>query len=225
MSTTTANQPSAAASSLERLVARHPVTAFLLMAYALGWTIFSPVIFSGLGFIALPIDPSLMMVTSVASIFALALPALLVTATTGGREGVRELLSRCLRWRVGVRWYLLALLGLLVATLLGTSVFLGLLPLEALVEKWPLFFTMFLPSLLVPLVVTHLSEEAGWTGFMQDTLQERRGPLAASILVAPAFVLFHFPLTYLGSSSDNLRSCPARPRCARRSSDSNSSRC
>ncbi len=36
-------------------------------------------------------------------------------------------------------------------------------------------------------------EEAGWTGFMQDTLQERRGPLVASILVAPAFFLMHLP--------------------------------
>ncbi len=37
-------------------------------------------------------------------------------------------------------------------------------------------------------------EEAGWTGFMQHTLQERRGPLLASILVAPAFVLQHLPI-------------------------------
>jgi membrane protease YdiL (CAAX protease family) len=50
---------------------------------------------------------------------------------------------------------------------------------------------------LIPLVITHLFEEAGWTGFMQDTLQKRRGPLLASILVAPAFVLFHLPLSFL----------------------------
>jgi membrane protease YdiL (CAAX protease family) len=204
MSTTTANQPSAASSSLRRLVARHPVTAFLLMAYAIGWTIFSPVILSGLGFIALPIDPSLMMVTSVASIFALALPAFLVTAATGGRDGVRELLSRCLRWRVGVRWYLLALLGLLVATLLGASVFLGLLPLEALVERWPLLLSVFLPEVLVPFVLIQLCEEAGWTGFMQNIMQERHGPLLASILVAPAFALMHLPFVFLDVPRDGL---------------------
>ncbi len=75
--------------------------------------------------------------------------------------------------------------------------FFGVAPLEALARKWPLFFTMFLPGMLVPLVITHLFEEAGWTGFMQDTLQERRGPLVASIMVAPAFVLFHLPLSFL----------------------------
>jgi hypothetical protein len=32
---------------------------------------------------------------------------------------------------------------------------------------------------------------------MQDTLQDRRGPLLASILVAPAFALLHLPLIFL----------------------------
>jgi hypothetical protein len=48
----------------------------------------------------------------------LALPAFLVTAATSGKAGVLDLLGRCLRWRGAVRWYLIALLGLPVATLL-----------------------------------------------------------------------------------------------------------
>jgi membrane protease YdiL (CAAX protease family) len=141
--------------------------------------------------------------SSIAVIFGLALPAFLVTATTSGGAGVRDLLGRCLRWRVDIVWYLLALLGLPLATLLVAGTFFGMAPLHALAEKWPHFFTAFLPGVLVPLVLTQLFEEAGWTGFMQDTLQERRGPLLASILVAPAFALFHLmsnlleqPLTF-----------------------------
>lgn len=201
MSIATANQPSAA-SSLRRLVARHPVTAFLLMAYAIGLTIFSPVVLSEMGFIALPVEPSLVVVTSVASVLALALPAFLVAAATGGRDGVRDLLSRCLRWRVGVGWYLLALLGLLAATLLVASVFLGPSPLEALAQKWPLFLSVFLPEVLVPFVLIQLFEEAGWTGFMQNALQERHGPLLAGILVAPAFALMHLPFVFLDVPRD-----------------------
>jgi membrane protease YdiL (CAAX protease family) len=124
-------------------------------------------------------------------IFGLLLPAFLATAATSGKAGVRDLLRRCLRWRVGILWYLLALLGLLVGMLLVASVFLGLAPLQALVEKWPLFFTMFLPEILTGVVLIQLFEEAAWTGFVQDTLQERHGPLLASILVAPAFALWH----------------------------------
>jgi predicted lysophospholipase L1 biosynthesis ABC-type transport system permease subunit len=51
-----------------------------------------------------------------------------------------------------------------------------------------------LPEVLFPFVFIQIFEEAGWTGFMQHTLQERRGPLLASILVAPAFVLQHLPI-------------------------------
>jgi len=67
-------------------------------------------------------------------------------------------------------------------------------PLEVLTERWSLLFTLFLPEVLFPFVFIQIFEEAGWTGFMQHTLQERRGPLLASILVAPAFVLQHLPI-------------------------------
>jgi membrane protease YdiL (CAAX protease family) len=197
MSTTTENHQPAAYSALGRLVAHHPVAAFLFMIYAITWIIFLPVVLQGRGLLALPIDLSEGLAfnafVAIATIFGVALPAFLVTAATGGEEGVRDLLRRSLKWRVGVRWYLGALFGLPAAMLLGVSVFPGLAPLEALVEKWPLFFVMFLPEVLFPFLFIQIFEETGWTGFMQHTLQERRGPLAASILVAPAFMFMHLP--------------------------------
>jgi membrane protease YdiL (CAAX protease family) len=48
-----------------------------------------------------------------------------------------------------------------------------------------------LDGVLLPFLFIQIFEETGWTGFMQHTLQKRRGPLVASILVAPAFVLQH----------------------------------
>ena len=188
MSTATQHQQTPNSSSLRSLVARHPVVAFLIMVYAFGWSTLIAADSVGLPFL---------LVSSLGVVFGLALPAFLVTAATSGKAGVRALLGRCLRWRVGIGWYLLALLGLPLVTLLVANVFLGTAPLEALAQKWPLFFTMFLPSIFVPLVITHLFEETGWTGFMQDTLQDSRGPLLASILVAPAFALFHLPLIFL----------------------------
>ena len=198
MSTTTENhQPADSSSSLRRLVARHPVAAFLFMLYTITWIIFLPVVLQGRGLLALPIDLSeglaFNTVLAIASILGIALPAFLVTAATSGKAGVRDLLSRSLRWRVGAHWYLIALFGLLVAMVLGASVFLGLAPLEALLEKWQLLFTMFLPEVLFPFLFIQVFEETGWTGFMQHTLQERSGPLLASILVAPAFVVQHLP--------------------------------
>ena len=198
MSATTKNRQPAPRSTLKRLVAHHPVAAFLIMLYAITWAVFAPVILQGRGLLQLPIDLSeglaFNAVVAIASIFGVALPAFVVTAATGGKHGVRDLLGRSLKWRVGARWYLIALFGLLTIMLVGGSVFLGVAPLEALMEKWPLFFTLFLPEVLFPFLFIQIFEEAGWTGFMQHTLQERRGPLLASILVAPAFVLQHLPI-------------------------------
>src|SRR5215207_11283483 len=188
MSTATQHQQTPNSSSLRSLVARHPVVAFLIMVYAFGWATLISADYVGLPFL---------LVSSLGVVFGLALPAYLVTAATSGKAGVRDLLGRSLKWRVGVGWYLLAFLGLPFATLLVAVVFLGATPLEALARNWPLFFTMFLRGIVVPLVITHLFDEAGWTGFMQDALQDRHGPLLASVMVAPAFVLFHLPLSFV----------------------------
>ena len=194
----TENRQPSPRSPLVRLAARQPVASFLVMLYATTWTVFLPLFLQARGLLALPVDLSeglaFNAVLATASILAIALPALLVTAATSGKAGVRDLLSRCLRWRVGVVWYLAALFGLLAVMVLAGSVLSDPTPLEVLTERWSLIFTLFLPEVLLPFLLIQIFEEAGWTGFLQHTLQERRGPLMASILVAPAFVLQHLPI-------------------------------
>ena len=198
MPAATENRQPTLLSPLKRLIVRHPVAAFLVMLYAIAWTVFLPVVLQARGLLALPVDLSegfaFDAVTSLASILGVALPAFIVTAATGGKARVRELLRRCLRWRVGIGWYLAALFGLLAVMVLFGSVLSDPAPLEVLTERWSLIFTLFLPEVLFPFLFIQIFEEAGWTGFMQHTLQERRGPLLASILVAPAFVLQHLPI-------------------------------
>src|SRR3712207_2549344 len=125
-------------SPLRRVVARHPVTAFLVMAFVFSWAIMLPLLLSQSGFGVLPFALPWRVFGSLMSVFGLALPAFLVTAIKDGEEGARDLLGRVFRWRVGVRWYLLALFGLLAVTLLGAVPFLGVAPLGALAENWPL---------------------------------------------------------------------------------------
>src|SRR3712207_1727095 len=198
MSMATENQQTPGSSSrLRRLIARHPATAFLVMAFGFGWTSLIPILLSENGFGVLPIELPLTVVQSLVTVLGLAVPSFLVTAATGGKEGVRDLLSRMLRWRVGVHWYLIAIFGLPVAMLLAAIPFLGVAPLEALAQKWGLLFTVFLPGVIVPFLHTNLWEELGWTGYVQSTLQERRGPLLASIMVAPVFALFHVPAYFV----------------------------
>ena len=86
------------------------MAAFLVMLYAIAWSVSLPVVLRARGLLALPVDLSegfaFDAVTSLASILGVALPAFLVTAAArSGKAGVRDLLSRCLRWRVGIVWY------------------------------------------------------------------------------------------------------------------------
>jgi hypothetical protein len=79
------------------------------MVYAIAWNVFLPVVLQARGLLALPVDLTeglaFDVVVAMASILGVALPAFLVTAATRGGAGVRDLLSRCLRWRVGIVWY------------------------------------------------------------------------------------------------------------------------
>jgi membrane protease YdiL (CAAX protease family) len=184
-------------SPLRGLVARHPAVAFLVLAFWFGWTSLIPILLSENGFGVLPIELPLTVVQTLATVLGLALPAFLVTAATRGKKGVRDLLGRLLRWRVGLHWYLFVLFGLPVSVLLSAIVLHGTAPLGALARNWGLLFTVFLPGVVVPFLHTNLWEELGWTGFLQSTLQERRGPLLASLIVVPFFALFHLPARFV----------------------------
>jgi uncharacterized protein len=170
-------------------VGRHPVLSYLVLAFAIFWVSWLPVLLLGA-----PPRPF----SAMGAILGLALPAFLVTAATDGRAGVRDLLRRTLRWRVGVGWYLLAILAIPVGALLLAPLFLGAAPLERLPQNWTLLFTEFLPQLLLALVTVQFFEELGWAGFVQHRLQSRHGALKASLLVALAFAFLHLP-TYLSA--------------------------
>jgi uncharacterized protein len=166
---------------------RHPVASFLVAAYFIFWASWVPVLFLGA-------PPRLF--SAIGAVLGLALPAFLVTATTDGTAGVRDLVRRTLRWRVGIGWYLLAGLAIPVGALLLAPLFLGLAPLQAFGENWVLLFTAFVPQLVLALVTVQFFEELGWAGFVQHRLQARHGALKAALLVALAFAFLHLP-TYL----------------------------
>src|SRR5262249_41103262 len=100
----------ASPSALRQWVTRHPVLAYLILAYAAGWAIWLIPLLSKEGIGALPYHvPFIGVFALLASVIALSGAAFTVTALVDGRAGVRALARRLVRWRVGVQWYLLAL--------------------------------------------------------------------------------------------------------------------
>jgi uncharacterized protein len=171
------------------VIVRHPVASYLVMVYAINFPIALPSALTRGDF--LPLD--LALYESVGTVFGVMLPAFLVTAATDGWDGVRALARRCIRWRVGIRWYLIALLGMPVAMTLATTAAFGTPLLNNLSDKWELLLTLVLPQLLLLILLFNWAEEIGWTGFVQVRLQDRYSPLKASALTAFPFAVFHIP--------------------------------
>ncbi len=131
--------------------------------------------------------------------WAPAIAALLAAALTGGREAVRELGARVVRWRVGWQWYLVVILGPAafsfavagVYVLLGGSWAAAALP--ALREG----SLMILPLFLVILILTDgLGEELAWRGFALPRLLTQHNALVASLILGVLWGLWHLPLVW-----------------------------
>jgi hypothetical protein len=82
------------------VIRRHPLATFLVLAVGATWAVWLP---RALG---APVGPVGQLWT-----WVVAVAAVLAALLTGGRGAVRELLSRLVRWRVGLRWYAVVLLG------------------------------------------------------------------------------------------------------------------
>src|SRR5207244_4490543 len=189
MSTRSTTLRPAPHSALRRLVARHPVAAFLVMVYAVNIVVLLPPVLTRHDI--WPFGQALS--DPLGHIFGSAVPAFLVIAAMHGRAGVRDLAQRCLRWRVGPQWYLFALLGVPIGAVVCASAIFSLAPLHQLQDKWPLLVTVVVPEFLLLIVFYIGPEEIGWMGFLQARLQERHGPLKASLLVTIPFALYHLP--------------------------------
>src|SRR5438552_6264375 len=107
------------------------------------------------------------------------------------------LMSLYLLWRVGVRMYLLVIVGVPLIQLVCSSVSLGTAPLTAFIQQWPLFFTTYLPNILIIVVAVQIWEEGGWSGFAVPTLQQRFGAWRMTLILGPLWALFHLPFFFV----------------------------
>ena len=172
-----------------RLVARHSVATFLLLVFSVSVAVACVPVLTRHDL--LPFD--LALYDSLGPVLGVALPAFVVVAVAGGREGVRELGSRCLRWRVGVRWYAFAFLSVPAGVLLCAGAVFGRPLLVVLADRWTALFTAVVPQLVLLIVCCIVAEEVGFMGFLQARWQNRFGPLKASLLVTVPFALYHLP--------------------------------
>jgi membrane protease YdiL (CAAX protease family) len=155
---------------------KHPLIAFFILAYALTWWIYPLLKFSPL--------------LGIPGLFGPALAAMIMAAVTGGRAGLKALLGRTVRWRVGLRWYVVAL-GLPAVLSLATAVLHYLLGAAALPPLGRLSVFDFVIFVLV------VGEELGWRGYALPKLLEKWSALTSSLILGVLWGLWHLPTFFI----------------------------
>jgi membrane protease YdiL (CAAX protease family) len=187
--------------TIKAFVESHPLLSYVALTFAISW--------SGILIVAGPsgfmgtreIPEGLFPIVVLATLAGPSVAGILMTGLAYGKAGLRELLSRLTRWRVGIRWYAVALLTApltMLAVLLALSLVSPVFrPLLFVVDE-PLGLLVF--SVVMGLLIG-IFEEVGWTGFAVPTLLGRRyGVLLTGLIVGLLWGAGHLS-SYSGSNA------------------------
>ena len=155
---------------IKAFIKSHPLLSYFALTFAITWGLFVLAVGPG----GIPATREQFTTISLGAILAVlvgpSVSGILLTGLVHGRVGFRDLFVRLRRWRVGTRWYAVALL---TAPLMFTAV---LVPLSLISPVFSLGIfasdakvSFVLMNIVVALVVGIL-EELGWTGFAVPTL-------------------------------------------------------
>jgi CAAX protease family protein len=179
---------------LAAAVRRHPLVAFFALAYAFSWVLWLPRLAAAFGWWGGAASPYWHLAGSCGPAAA----ALVVARLAEGPAGLRALVDRLGRWRVGPRWWAAAALGplavyagaALAAAAVGAR---GPDPRRLFrVDEYPAFGP--LAVLAAEVVCYGYGEETGWRGFAQARLEERWGAARAVVVLSALWALWHLPL-------------------------------
>jgi uncharacterized protein len=167
--------------TITSVVKRYPLVAFFALALGISDVFyFLPSIVPGFPFL-FP--------------FSALIAAIIVASITQGRAGLLDLLRRCLRWRVGLRWYAAALLVpvAMALTAVGLNILLGApLPSADQLGPWYGIFLMF-PMALID---APLQENSGWHGFAMPRFPTSRSRLTNTLIFGVLLAGWHAPLAF-----------------------------
>ena len=178
--------------ALNIFIRNHPVVTYFALTFAISWGGVLVVIggSGGMAGTAPTSDPRFIYAV-LAMLAGPSISSILLTAVLEGRDGVRALGSRALRWRLSAQWHAIAILTA---------------PLLWLVTLFVLSLTSLqvLPAIVTNtdkagLVVVGLAlamgagvfEELGWTGFAIPQLKRRHGVFATGIIVGVLWGAWH----------------------------------
>jgi uncharacterized protein len=187
--------------TIKAFIKSHPVLSFYSLVFAISWGAILIVV--GLGPGGLSATPQQFQMAVPYAVPAMVLgpgvAGILLTGLLYGRAGLREFRSRLLKWRVGARWYAVALL---TAPLVFTAVF---VPLSLISPEFlpRIFITSDKASVLLMGIaaglVAGIFEELGWTGFAIPRMRLRYGVLGTGLFIGVLWAAWHLLQGYWAS--------------------------
>jgi uncharacterized protein len=134
------------------------------------------------------------------------LAAIILVVVEGREGGLRELLSRFLIWRVGIKWWAIALFFAVIPSVAALYLFdlLGGPPVDW--SGLPPLYTV-IPMFILLTIAAGLGEEFGWRGFLLPRLQTRHNALVSSLIIGGMWAIWHINLFFIeGTNQYDLRS-------------------
>jgi membrane protease YdiL (CAAX protease family) len=181
-------------------VRSYPLVAYFIIAYGITWSIGFTIAASVQGWIDVEISPSVHFLTAYGPLIS----AFIVTGLIGGTSGIRELVGRMVRWRVGIWWIFIALFSLVVLYLIATLIMRGWS------GVWPNFNQFggtleiaglgWLGGWIFHILTFGFGEETGWRGFALPRLQRGRSALSATLILWVFWALWHLPMFFYKES-------------------------
>ena len=171
---------------------RRDLAVFFVVAFSLPWFVWITRIGDDHGWWGWHVPGSLALWSMLPGTFV-------VAAVTGRRAAVRDLARRVVRWRVGLRWYAVAL-GLPWVLVLGSAGL--LLAIGGSAQFGAVMATgEALSYFLIGIPLFTLTEELAWRGFALPRLQGLLPALPASLVLGVIWALWHVPTFLLPSQT------------------------
>jgi membrane protease YdiL (CAAX protease family) len=180
---------------------KHPVLTYFALTFVISWSGALLVIggSGGMSGTAPTSDPRFLYAL-LAMLAGPSISGILLTSLVHGRDGLREFVSRAVKWRVATRWYAVALM---TAPLLWSATLFALWLTSS--NFRPGIFTSEDKASLVLVglaaaLAAGIFEELGWTGFAIPQFRRRHGVFATGLFVGVLWAAWHLLTNVLWAS-------------------------
>jgi uncharacterized protein len=184
------SEPKNNKSHLKKFLVSHPLSSYFIMAFLFSWICLIPYILWQWGI--LPKSQNFT-IFHIANVFVgPMLSAYIMTRTLEGKEAWKNIRKSIRQVRIGLKWYIFALL------VIPAVMYIGMVIVNSGSPEFKGLSSKFFATYPIYLVIVFFGggpfpEEIGWRGFALPRMQKRFGALRATLLLGLLWACWHLP--------------------------------